>query len=77
MVVSVCVRENPNAYIQILFVYLDIQKSSRKAKYLELSLMDNQAILELNNPLNKSYICLRKNETSWEVVDHVYTHISE
>lgn len=32
--VSVCVRENPNEYIQIFFVYLDIQKSSRKAKCL-------------------------------------------
>lgn len=57
MVVSVCVRENPNAYIQILFVYLDIQKSNRKAKCFLFSLMDIQAILELNNPLYNSYIC--------------------
>lgn len=77
MAESICVRENPNVYIQILFVYLDISKSSRKAKCSEFSLMDIQVILELNNPLYNSYICLRKNQTSWETVGHVYTHISE
>lgn len=76
MIVSVCVRQRPNAYIQILSVYVDIQKSGRKAKCLEFSLMDTQAILELNNSLYNSYICLRKNQTSWEVADHMYTHIS-